>query len=195
MVAWAAAHSAWGKVVETYAHPIGELNRRRKVDSPFRLLGQVADEDTGLCWTRFRCFDPEVGRWCSPDPLGIDGGSDLFAFDGSPTLVVDLLGLATGSPHGSPPPNMSPSGAGRRGAFREAKRRNGIPVSQQPAAVGPNLDRRRKVQPGRQYEFNVAGREDPITIRDDAGGHYFGPNDPQNRGPHFNDEAGDHYDY
>ncbi|HZF52539.1 MAG TPA: DUF6531 domain-containing protein [Polyangiaceae bacterium] len=100
MVAWSAAHSAWGKVVETRADAIGEQNRGRKVDSPFRLLGQVADEETGLCFTRFRCFDPEVGRWLSPDPLGFAGGKDLFGFDGSPTGMVDPLGLSGGNPHG-----------------------------------------------------------------------------------------------
>src|SRR3954470_22929658 len=93
MVAWAAAHSAWGKVVETYGNPLSELNRGRKVSSPFRLLGQYADEETGLCYTRFRYFDPEVGRWCSPDPIGIAGGPNLYAFDGSPTSRVDPLGL------------------------------------------------------------------------------------------------------
>jgi RHS repeat-associated protein len=100
MVAWSAAHSAWGKVTDTYSDPRSELNRGRKVESPFRLLGQVADKETGLCWTRFRCFDPEIGCWCSPDPLGVEGGLNLFAFDGAPTLVVDPLGLATGgNPH------------------------------------------------------------------------------------------------
>jgi len=100
MVAWAAAHSAWGKVVETYAHPISELNRGRKVSSPFRLVGQYADEETGLCYTWFRYFDPEVGRWCSPDPLGIEGGRDLFGFDGCPANEIDPLGLSTdGTPH------------------------------------------------------------------------------------------------
>jgi RHS repeat-associated protein len=101
MVAWSAAHSAWGRVVETYADPRSEGQRGRKVSSPFRMLGQVADEETGLCWTRFRCFDPEVGRWVSPDPLGFAGGNDLFGFDGSPVRMVDPLGLASkGNPHG-----------------------------------------------------------------------------------------------
>ncbi|WP_196491501.1 HNH/endonuclease VII fold putative polymorphic toxin [Burkholderia diffusa] len=32
-------------------------------------------------------------------------------------------------------------------------------------------------------------------LRDDAGGHDFGVNDLQNRGPHFNDQKEGHYDY
>jgi RHS repeat-associated protein len=95
---------------------------------------------------------------------------------------------------GAPPPNLSPEGARRAGAFNEAKRQNGIPTSQQPESTGPNLDRRGDPQPGKQYTFrDPNGKE--IIIRDDAEGHYYGDGDPQNRGPHFNDPAGNHYDY
>lgn len=90
---WSARHSAWGRAAETY-HDTGHATAsERGVQSPFRLLGQYADEETGLAATRFRYFDPDVGRWCSPDPLGIDGGADLFGFNGSPATDVDPLGL------------------------------------------------------------------------------------------------------
>jgi RHS repeat-associated protein len=92
-VAWSAAHSAWGRVVEDYRDP--SSRRRTPVESPFRLLGQYADEETGLCYTRYRYFDAEVGRWCSPDPLGIAGGKNLYALDGSPLGEVDPWGLAS----------------------------------------------------------------------------------------------------
>ncbi len=90
-VAWAAAHSAWGRVVEVER---GAGGLPRPVESPFRLLGQYADNETGLCCTRFRYFDATTGRWLSPDPLGIAGGRNLLAFDGAPTVDVDPLGLA-----------------------------------------------------------------------------------------------------
>jgi RHS repeat-associated protein len=93
-VAWAAMHSAWGRVIETSRDP----QSRRAVSTPFRLLGQCHDEETGLCYTRFRHFDPEVGRWMSPDPLGVLGGRNLFAFDGSPAADVDPWGLLRKSP-------------------------------------------------------------------------------------------------
>jgi filamentous hemagglutinin len=47
----------------------------------------------GLCYTRFRYFDPERARWISPDPLGLAGGTNAFAFNGSPTTTTDPLGL------------------------------------------------------------------------------------------------------
>ncbi|WP_066422298.1 VENN motif pre-toxin domain-containing protein, partial [Gallibacterium salpingitidis] len=96
------------------------------------------------------------------------------------------------------PPNLTPEGAKRAGAFNEAKRRSGIPVSQQPSRTYPNVDRRGNTQPGWIYEFDLpkeGGGVKKVIIRDDAKGHFFGENDPQNRGPHFNDQKGGHYDY
>ncbi len=90
-VAWTAAHSAWGRVVGTFREP--GASSVSGVESPFRLLGQYEDKETGLYYTRFRYFDTEVGRWCSPDPLGIRGGANLLGFNGSPATHVDPLGL------------------------------------------------------------------------------------------------------
>ncbi len=99
---------------------------------------------------------------------------------------------------GSRPENMSPDGAERSGAFNEAKRQSGIPVSKSPDRVLPNVDKRGNPQPGKIYEFDVpkpGGGIQTIQIRDDAAGHFFGETDTQNRGPHFNDQEGNHYDY
>src|SRR5690606_29401414 len=52
------------------------------------------DQETGLCWVRFRYFDADVGRWCSPDPLGIVGGRNLGAFERAPTTAADPFGLS-----------------------------------------------------------------------------------------------------
>ena len=60
---------------------------------------------------------------------------------------------------GDKPANHSPPGAKRRGAFREAKRKSNIPVSQQPSKVKPNIDKRGNKQPGRQYEFDKQGQQ------------------------------------
>ena len=96
----------------------------------------------------------------------------------------------TGTGGGNKPANMSPEGAGRKGAFKEAKRKNGIPVSEQPVEVRPNINKQGKQVPGKEYKF-----ENGATIRDDASGHTYLDDPTQNRGPHFNDEKGNHYDY
>jgi RHS repeat-associated protein len=95
-VAWAASFAAWGRVDEVQHDP--ETPRARPVASPFRLLGQYADDETGLHYTRFRYWDPDVAGWLSPDPLGLWGGRRLLSFDGAPTLYSDPLGLTEEAP-------------------------------------------------------------------------------------------------
>ncbi|KYF63144.1 hypothetical protein BE04_11705 [Sorangium cellulosum] len=92
-VAWSGAYSAWGELRETFVDS-ERAARGRTVEPPFRLLGQYEDEESGLRYTRYRYFDPEVARWCSPDPLGIYGGNDLYGFGGAPTWSVDPFGLS-----------------------------------------------------------------------------------------------------
>ncbi|PEP44526.1 HNH/endonuclease VII fold putative polymorphic toxin, partial [Bacillus pseudomycoides] len=91
---------------------------------------------------------------------------------------------------GQRPPNFTPKGAKRSGAFNEAKRASGIPVNEQPTKVTPAVDKRGNPIPGRDYHF-----KDGKIIREHSGGHTY-PDDPsQNRGSHFNDVHGNHYDY
>jgi RHS repeat-associated protein len=87
-VAWRATHGAWGGVLGV-VRDVGATT----VESPFRLLGQYADEETGLCCTRFRYFEAETGRWLSPDPIGIVGGWNLLGWTQSPVGQSDPLGL------------------------------------------------------------------------------------------------------
>jgi RHS repeat-associated protein len=87
-VAWRATHGAWGDV-----RGVERDRGAAEVESPFRLLGQYADGETGLCYTRFRYFEAATGRWLSADPLGIIGGRNLHAFNGGPTTETDPLGL------------------------------------------------------------------------------------------------------
>ncbi|MGC4064591.1 MAG: RHS repeat-associated core domain-containing protein [Polyangiaceae bacterium] len=92
-VAWSATHSAYGRVVATYADETARSRYGTAINSPFRLLGQVADDDAELCFSRYRWFDPEIGSWISSDPLEIEGGLNLYGFDGAPTDVVESVGV------------------------------------------------------------------------------------------------------
>ncbi len=111
---------------------------------------------------------------------------------------ASIIGFSGGflrpSAAASRPANLTPGGAGRSGAFRQAKDA-GIPRSQQPSAVRTVPDRTNPARTVREYEFKVPGKKEPVVIREDRGGHTYGPNDPQNRGPHFNTPDGGHYDY
>ena len=124
-------------------------------------------------------------------------GSVLAAI-GAGRAVQNRVNSQAFASRGIRPANLSPLDAGRTGAFNQAKRDSGIPTSQQPERVLPNLDRQGRVRAGRVYEYVVPGEYGTrkiIVIRDDAGGDFYGPGNPQNRGPHFNTESGGHYDY
>jgi RHS repeat-associated protein len=60
---------------------------------PLRLAGQYADAETGLHYNRYRFYDPETGHYLTPDPIGIDGGLNAYAYCSDPLNVVDPLGL------------------------------------------------------------------------------------------------------
>jgi RHS repeat-associated protein len=61
--------------------------------TPVRFDGQYEDVETGLCYNRYRYYDPEVGRYISPDPLGLNAGLNLFTYCRNPIGFVDPLGL------------------------------------------------------------------------------------------------------
>jgi RHS repeat-associated protein len=49
-------------------------------------------KDSGL-----RYYSPEISRWLSRDPIGEDGGGNLYVFVfNTPTILFDLYGLITG---------------------------------------------------------------------------------------------------
>jgi RHS repeat-associated protein len=62
--------------------------------TPIRFLGQYADAETGLHYNRYRYYDPEVGRYISPDPIDLEGGLNAFAYaQNSPFHFGDPYGL------------------------------------------------------------------------------------------------------
>lgn len=64
-----------------------------KVNVPFRFQGQYHDEESGLHYNRFRYYDPEIGRFVSQDPIGLQGGINLFEYAPNPIVWIDFLGL------------------------------------------------------------------------------------------------------
>jgi RHS repeat-associated protein len=62
---------------------------------PFGFAGGLTDRDTGLVRFGARDYDPRVGRWTSKDPIGFDGGLNLFGYAlNDPVSFVDSNGLA-----------------------------------------------------------------------------------------------------
>ncbi|NUP08055.1 MAG: RHS repeat protein [Polyangiaceae bacterium] len=93
--------SAWGRTTQTTP---GAAPAR----TPLRLQGQYADEETGLHYNRYRYYDPDTAQFISPDPIGLRGGFQLYAFPTDPINQCDPLGLAW------PPQPMPPEVASLR---------------------------------------------------------------------------------
>ncbi|WP_394427442.1 RHS repeat-associated core domain-containing protein [Vreelandella stevensii] len=60
-----------------------------------RFQGQWQDEESGLYYNRHRYYDPQQGRYISQDPIGLNGGTNLYGYVTNPTGMVDPLGLST----------------------------------------------------------------------------------------------------
>lgn len=71
----------------------GRLTRAEgSVSTPFRFVGQQEDVETGLHYNRYRYYDPDVGRYISADPVGMDGGLNFYAYGPNPVSWVDPMG-------------------------------------------------------------------------------------------------------
>lgn len=88
-----------GNVLNSYSYlPFGEkINSTEAVSNPFTFVGQfgVIDEGNGLYSMRNRWYDPALGRFTQPDPLGIGGGdANLYRYVwNAPVNYTDPLGL------------------------------------------------------------------------------------------------------
>jgi RHS repeat-associated protein len=65
--------------------------------NPFRFSNEYWDDDLGLVYYNYRYYAPAIGRWLSADPIGLAGGSNLYAMLGNnPVNFTDYLGLMEG---------------------------------------------------------------------------------------------------
>lgn len=84
-IAWSAPASAWGERSERDG---------ARARTAFGFPGHYHDDETGLCYNRYRYYDPASGRYLSPDPVGLLGGINAFAYARNrPTKLTDPLGL------------------------------------------------------------------------------------------------------
>jgi len=63
-------------------------------DFSFWFSTKYLDQETGLYYYGYRYYSPGMGRWLSRDPIGEEGGINLFYFTGNnPLNFADKLGL------------------------------------------------------------------------------------------------------
>lgn len=61
---------------------------------PWRFASKRTDPETHLIYFGHRYYDPSLGRWITPDPIGYQDGPNLYAFlQNDPLISVDLYGL------------------------------------------------------------------------------------------------------
>ncbi len=59
-----------------------------------RFPGQRFDAGSGLIYNYFRDYDPSIGRFLQSDPIGLAGGSNIYAYaESSPVKLIDPDGL------------------------------------------------------------------------------------------------------
>ena len=69
-------------------------NRTGTIASRFGYTGREHDPDTGLMYYRARWYDSASGRFISEDPIGFEGGINLYGYvDNDPINLVDPDGL------------------------------------------------------------------------------------------------------
>ena len=88
-IAWAAEYKAWGYAYDA----LSKAGRQAGLKQPLRFQGQYYDHETGLHYNRHRYYDPHSGRFVSKDPIGLNGGANLYAYAQSAIMWVDPLGL------------------------------------------------------------------------------------------------------
>jgi RHS repeat-associated protein len=85
-------YTAYGE--QTIRGPDGAGRGRSAIGNRLGFQGHLFDSQLDLVHMRARVYRPAWGRFLSPDPIGLAGGSNLFAFvGGAPLAYSDPFGL------------------------------------------------------------------------------------------------------
>ena len=92
------AHSDFPKGKMNYEYsPFGKMISKsgsKADDMTFRFSGYVYDTETDLVYYGYRYYDANMGRWINRDPIGEQGGVNLYAMvSNNPIRRWDGLGL------------------------------------------------------------------------------------------------------
>ncbi|WP_459213685.1 RHS repeat-associated core domain-containing protein [Paenibacillus ehimensis] len=90
-----AGEKIWSCELDIY----GKVRRQdllgERTACPFRYPGQYEDEETGLYYNRFRYYSPHEGIYTQQDPIGLEGGIQLYGYVHDPNTWVDVFGLVS----------------------------------------------------------------------------------------------------
>jgi RHS repeat-associated protein len=83
-ILWECSFQLWGKRIHEIEHIPIQQN--------LRYQGQYLDRETGLHYNTFRYYDPDIGRFTQPDPIGLAGGFNLYQYAPNGLTWVDPWG-------------------------------------------------------------------------------------------------------
>ncbi|WP_050558321.1 RHS repeat-associated core domain-containing protein [Pseudomonas sp. CBZ-4] len=83
-IVWSAHYRAYGEITRL---DVGTI------DNPLRFQGQYFDQESGLHYNRHRYYNPDIGRYLTPDPVKLAGGINGYRYVPNPTGWMDPLGL------------------------------------------------------------------------------------------------------
>lgn len=104
-VIWRAQYSPYGRRLDAALAPeapeggllrtsMAATDQGKAFDLALRLPGQWEDGESGLHLNDARYYDPDTGRYLTPDPLGLAGGLNAYAYvAANPVAWVDPRGL------------------------------------------------------------------------------------------------------
>ncbi|WIV21724.1 RHS repeat-associated core domain-containing protein [Pseudomonas sp. M2(2023)] len=82
-IVWQATYRSWGEIEQI------TVNR---VEQNLRFQGQYYDVETGIYYNTFRYYDSQIGRFCTQDPIGLNGGLNLYQYVPNPLSWIDPWG-------------------------------------------------------------------------------------------------------
>jgi RHS repeat-associated protein len=96
-VIWRASYKVWGNTIqEEWSGEYAQVDART-VAQNIRFQGQYLDPETGLHYNTFRYYDPDIGRFTTPDPIGLAGGLNLYQYAPNPISWIDPWGWCKGA--------------------------------------------------------------------------------------------------
>jgi RHS repeat-associated protein len=89
-------YDGYGEPVRPCSNILGQPDRRA-LKQPLQYKGQFGyytDVHTDLCYCLNRYYDPRTGHWLSRDPIGLEGGVNVYQYcGGNPIMFADPTGL------------------------------------------------------------------------------------------------------
>ncbi len=84
-IVWQATYRSWGAIEQLTVN---------EVEQNLRFQGQYSDSESSLYYNTLRYYDPEIGRFCTQDPIGLIGGVNLYGYARNPVGWIDPWGLS-----------------------------------------------------------------------------------------------------